>query len=82
MNDFTKEELEEIKGWADYCVGSGMSYTETDPLYNKIQSMIDNYCEHKSEPSILTTICCNTEWHYFKHNKGIAQCPNCWEILK
>lgn len=48
MNDFTKEELIEIKGWADYSVGSGLCYTETEPLYTKIQSMIDNYqeCDH------------------------------------
>lgn len=46
MNEFTKEELNEIIGWADYSVGSGLCYTETDPLYSKIHSMIDNYCEH------------------------------------
>lgn len=46
MNDFTKEELLELIGWADYCVGSSLCYTETEPLYKKIQSMIDNYCEH------------------------------------
>ena len=48
MNDFTKEELIELKGWADYCVGSGMCYTETEPLYDKIHSLIHNYCEHKN----------------------------------
>mgnify|MGYP007100071096 CR=1 FL=1 len=49
MNDFTKEELDEIKGWADYSVGSGLCHTETEPLYTKIQSMIDNYCEHYAD---------------------------------
>lgn len=52
MNDFTKEELENLAN----CVGE---YTSTcskgyhdliyPELYNKIQSMIDNYCEHDGE---------------------------------
>lgn len=33
MNYFTKEELIEIKEWTDYCVGSGLSFEETEPLY-------------------------------------------------
>lgn len=40
MNDFTKEELEEIIMWAAYLVGCNPC------LLNKIQSMIDNYCDH------------------------------------
>jgi predicted RNA-binding Zn-ribbon protein involved in translation (DUF1610 family) len=47
MNEFSKEELLELIGWADYCVGSGLCYTETEPLYKKIQSMIDNYSDHE-----------------------------------
>jgi len=43
MNDFTKDELQELIEWGDYCVGSGLCYTETEPLYGKIQSLIDNY---------------------------------------
>ena len=50
MNDFTKEELEKLLMWSvhraedigtvEYCrEGSGL-------LFDKIQSMIDNYCEH------------------------------------
>ena len=41
MNDFTKEELEEI-------YDSIMCYTEptNDDLLTKIQTMINNYCEH------------------------------------
>lgn len=45
-NDFTKEELIEI---SEYCnaweSGVGMSDFRTN-LWHKIQSMIDNYCEH------------------------------------
>ena len=38
MNDFTKDELEEILMWADFWSGSNPE------LIKKIQSMIDNYC--------------------------------------
>lgn len=48
MNDFTKEELEMLS--------HGILRTITEdtqaryaPLYNKIESMIENYCDH--EPS-------------------------------
>ncbi|HHF7341035.1 TPA: hypothetical protein ACPSKZ_000698 [Legionella anisa] len=59
MNDFTKEELEDILSWSDvYCVGAtDLSYRVSRPLIKKIQSMIDNYCEHKPEP-ISQEICC------------------------
>ena len=39
MNDFTKEELEYIKYWCQVDF----------KIKNKIQAMIDSYCEH--EPS-------------------------------
>ena len=67
MNDFTKEELEEMKGWADYSVGSGLCYREAEPLYTKLQSMIDNYCEHKNQEM-------DVDW-------GISmQCKDCGTI--
>ena len=48
MNDFTKEDLNKIVealGW--WFQESPSSITdEFSPVYNKIQSMIDNYCEH------------------------------------
>ncbi len=48
MNDFTKEELENILN------GNVTLYPHTHcNLVNKIQSMIDNYCEHEWE-----NICC------------------------
>lgn len=44
MNDFTKEELKNILN------GEVTLYPHTyQELVNKIQSMIDNYCEHQSE---------------------------------
>ncbi len=46
MNDFTKEELETLK------IGLGhvedRSAENEDTLRKKIQSLIDNYCEHQS----------------------------------
>lgn len=43
MSDFTKEELNTIKYWCRL---------ESSVFLNKIQSLIDNYCEHE-----LTTGC-------------------------
>jgi hypothetical protein len=44
MNDFTKEELEELKFLLqEYTPLSGKGYD----VFNKIQFMIDKYCEHK-----------------------------------
>lgn len=45
MNDFTKEELEELLdaiGWKD---GEGQATELTLFLEEKLNSMIDNYCE-------------------------------------
>jgi hypothetical protein len=52
MNDFTKEELEEIahnfgeiRAWSD-------TLERSWPLLDKIQSMIDSYCEHDYQPCL------------------------------
>lgn len=52
MNDFTKEELQEISDLihfdiAEYGQQSSKSVNILIPLACKIQSMIDNYCEHE-----------------------------------
>jgi hypothetical protein len=45
MNDFTKEELENLL----YCMRQMTIHINNyDETYNKIQSMIDNYCEHET----------------------------------
>jgi hypothetical protein len=45
MNDFTKEELEElIQGITWWLDGDACDFNEK--LIEKIQSMIENYCEH------------------------------------
>jgi hypothetical protein len=52
MNDFTKEELEEIA----FNLGEIRVWSETLesswPVLDKLQSMIDNYCEHHWQESI------------------------------
>ena len=56
MNDFTKEELTRIAVWEDlHASGEGIAWPvmgtkkANKELINKIQSMIDNYCEHEYE---------------------------------
>lgn len=51
MNDFTKEELADLKDYINYAVSHsyGPTADKVDTIYNKIQSMIDNYCEHESD---------------------------------
>jgi hypothetical protein len=50
MNDFTKEELEELI-W----LAKNIPYTMAKhPIYEKIQYMIDNYCEHETNYDTLT----------------------------
>lgn len=47
MNDFTKDELKEMSLNLSWCIDAfGHSEFQSD-LYNKLQSMIDNYCERK-----------------------------------
>lgn len=51
MNDFTKEELESIlEGISWWLDGDNALYSEK--IINKIQSMIDNYCEHDCKATI------------------------------
>ena len=53
MNDFTKEELESIQ----YCMRQMTIHIDNyDAIYNKIQYLIDNYCDHESgEPRLVLT---------------------------
>jgi hypothetical protein len=61
MNDFTKEELEEIKY---FIFGNPKSNND---LCLKIQSMIDNYCEH--------------DWVHSYREKEYELCSKCGEEL-
>ena len=49
MNNFTKEELMHLFGWAVSLADLlPNTFCESDVnLYNKLHSMIDNYCEHE-----------------------------------
>lgn len=57
MNDFTKEELEKIFYYVD--VTSHIQDDDELPLLDKVQSMINNYCDHEcpGEGECLTKIC-------------------------
>lgn len=48
MNDFTKEELEELMNGLDWIIDRGQQAEITFMTRIKIQSMIENYCEHES----------------------------------
>jgi hypothetical protein len=61
MNDFTKEELENILNGNVEIYPS--SYSE---LRNKIQSMIDNYCEHN---------------HHTNHQSNCDICDECHKVI-
>ena len=54
MNDFTKEELKKLRDCLNYAVGNpyGPTADSVMPLDEKIQSMIDNYCENDFQPVI------------------------------
>ena len=62
MNDFTKEELKSIM----YCVKQMKIHIDGyNPLKSKIQSMIDNYCEHEItciNGAKLVCEFCGREW--------------------
>ncbi len=49
MNDFTKDELEQLRDGLNYAVGNPYGFTADSirPIYDKIKSMIENYCDHK-----------------------------------
>jgi len=62
MNDFTKEELIEIR---DIMKPPLWFYEKKNcELINKIQSMIDNYCEHEWDNR-----CCGCEIYNIRCNK-------------
>lgn len=61
MNYFTKEELEEIEYGLLY---SGMENTH---VLEKLQSLIDNYCEHKDVK--------------FMRDVGVETCRKCGKVI-
>lgn len=65
MNDFTKEELINLKECIRFVDHMSKNPSEiTNKLNHKIQSMIDRYCEHT--------------WFFYLHNNGSAvKCHKC-----
>lgn len=46
MNDFTKEELEQLYHCAKFVTEYNWLHDRYDNIMKKIQSMIDSYCDH------------------------------------
>ena len=68
MNDFTKEELYDLLSWGDSYVYYDLEsdiYKMHEPLLTKLQSLIDNYCEHG----------------YMTAKKGVITCDDCGTVL-
>jgi len=65
MNDFTKEELEDLLEWGNaYCIGMAtIAKMYHCNLIGKIELMIDNYCEH--------------EWDDTKNTRKYFRCSKC-----
>ena len=54
MNDFTKEELEYLYQFLTIAIESYQEPGKTYELRDKLQSLIDNYCEHESgDPKLV-----------------------------
>jgi len=61
MNDFTKEELQTMQANLPYIDG------EPCELSDKIQSLIDNYCEHETT--------------YTDYDSQPVRCKKCLDVL-
>ena len=80
MNDFTKEELETINGALnqlyDLC---------KEKLIDKIQSMIDNHCDHQSDNYTYykSGIKCTDFLTYASHESPcFLKCIKCGELFR
>lgn len=60
MNDFTKEELEILHSAIEYWIENiALLGSKVSPvIINKIQSMIDNYCEHAWDDAATNQFYC------------------------
>lgn len=60
MNDFTKEELIEIK---EYCNWEPPAPGHSDfrqNIWRKLEALIDNYCEHLNDPRFNAMPCADS----------------------
>lgn len=69
MNEFTKEELEELNSMIHRYMYACIDVTRTNILHKKIQSMIDNYCDHP-------------ESYMFRYEGWINYCDKCKRMWK
>ncbi len=58
MNDFTKEELEHIAILFKFTEVAYPDYKLNEDLWVKVETMIDNYCEHQWRSSAINAIYC------------------------
>lgn len=69
MNNFTKEELMHLKACVSctWLTGYAPSAQICDELHSKLQSLIDNYCEHKEQQ--------------FYGDVAVGECNNCHMVI-
>ena len=69
MNDFTKDELNIWQEHLLWCLEVHCLPPEMYELAKKIQSMIDNYCEHLNEDRI------------FYGDVAVGECKECHMVI-
>lgn len=68
MNEFTKDELGQIKQCVYFEGWKSEGENSNQDLLDKIQAMIDNYCDHKRGTRAI-------------YDSGLEACRDCGEIL-
>lgn len=58
MNDFTKEELEQLYHCAKFVTEYNWLHDRYDGLMKKIQSLMENYCDHSRHHTTRDTTYC------------------------
>lgn len=53
MNDFTKEDLEYLEQAVQFHIEEDYQQNPALNVLDKIQSMIDNYCDHQSNGELI-----------------------------
>jgi len=84
MNDFTKDELDQLRASRCYHLDDNSPYE--DELFMKLNSMIDDYCEHEPSgegwcPGLYDKILSDKEI-MAKDLVRIYECNKCGEFFK
>ena len=75
MTDFTKEELKLIIDGVLYLRSGCTNYAmDSEKLKIKIQSMIDNYCEHE-HGAYVAKVSHPVDVHIWNQPANIVECP-------